>query len=99
MGKFVDIGMFTFLQARWGITLEDYVQIGSHCSLYSENSENNVNGPILIKKNAKIGAHCIILPNVTIGMNAFIGAGTIVNRNVPDNHYYSNQKITMMKLL
>ena len=97
MGKDVDIGMFCFINARWGVRLEDYVQIGSHCCLYSENSENKTNGPIIIKKNAKIGAHCIILPGVCIGENAFVGAGTIVNKDVPDNYYYANTRITRME--
>jgi len=37
-----------------------------------------------IKKGAKIGANSIILPGVIIGENAFVGAGSVVTKNVPD---------------
>lgn len=39
--------------------------------------------PINIGNNVWIGAQSIILPGVTIGDNAVIAAGTVVNRNVP----------------
>ncbi len=37
----------------------------------------------LIKKGATLGANCTIVCGVTIGEYAFIGAGTVVNKNVP----------------
>lgn len=42
-------------------------------------------GPIRICYGASIGSGAIILPNVTIGRFAMIGAGAIVTRNVPDH--------------
>lgn len=38
----------------------------------------------LIKKGSTLGANCTILCGVTIGEYAFIGAGSFVNKNVPD---------------
>lgn len=38
----------------------------------------------LIKKGATLGANCTIVCGVTIGRYAFIGAGCVVNRDVPD---------------
>jgi len=38
----------------------------------------------LVKKGATLGANCTIICGVTIGEYAFIGAGTVVTRNVPD---------------
>ena len=32
-----------------------------------------------------IGANCAILPGVTIGDNVTIGAGSVVNRDIPSN--------------
>ena len=40
---------------------------------------------ITLKKNYKIGIHSLIIPGVTIGENAVIGAFSFVNRDVPDN--------------
>ena len=41
--------------------------------------------PILIKRNAWIGAAATILPGVTIGENAVVAAGAVVSKNVPAN--------------
>jgi maltose O-acetyltransferase len=40
-------------------------------------------GPIRVEDDAWIGAGAIILPDVTIGQCAIIGAGAVVTRNVP----------------
>lgn len=37
----------------------------------------------LVKRGATLGANCTILCGVTIGEYAFIGAGAVVNKNVP----------------
>lgn len=37
-----------------------------------------------IKKGASIGTNSIILPGITIGEGAVIGAGTLVSKNIPD---------------
>ena len=41
--------------------------------------------PILVREGASIGANSTILPGVTIGKNALIGAGSVVTKDVPDN--------------
>jgi UDP-2-acetamido-3-amino-2,3-dideoxy-glucuronate N-acetyltransferase len=38
----------------------------------------------LVKKGATLGANCTIICGVTIGKYAFVGAGAVVNRDVPD---------------
>ena len=37
----------------------------------------------LVKKGATLGANCTIVCGVTIGEYAFVGAGAVINRNVP----------------
>ena len=37
-----------------------------------------------ILRAARIGGACILLPGVTIGENAFVGAGAVVTKDVPD---------------
>ena len=49
------------------------------------NPETVIYGPIKIGKNCFIGCRSVILPNVTIGDNTIIGAGSIVNRSIPSN--------------
>ena len=43
------------------------------------------NLPIRIEENVWIGAGAVILPGVTIGKNSVIGAGSVVNRDIPAN--------------
>jgi len=81
----------TFLDLG-GITIEDEVQIGPKVSLVTENHPQNpeqrkglVCKPILIKRNAWIGANATILPGVTIGENSIVAAGAVVSKDVPDN--------------
>jgi UDP-2-acetamido-3-amino-2,3-dideoxy-glucuronate N-acetyltransferase len=38
----------------------------------------------LVKRGATLGANCTIICGVTIGAFAFIGAGAVVNKDVPD---------------
>lgn len=38
LGYKTDIGAFTYINAKNGVTIEDCVQIGSHCSIYSEST-------------------------------------------------------------
>lgn len=37
-----------------------------------------------IKKGASIGANCTLLPGVTVGKYAMVGAGSVVTKSVPD---------------
>ena len=37
----------------------------------------------LVKKGATLGANCTIVCGVTIGKYAFVGAGAVINRDVP----------------
>ena len=85
LGYKTDIGAFTYINAKSGVIIEDFVQVGSHCSLYSVSTIDNKKGKIILKKNCKIGSHSVIMPGVTIGENAIIGAFSFVNRDVPDN--------------
>lgn len=85
LGKCTDIGAFTFINAEYGVTFEDYVQIGSHCSIYSVSTIDGKKGRVLLKRNCRIGSHSTIMPGVTIGENAIIGAHSFVASSVPDN--------------
>jgi acetyltransferase-like isoleucine patch superfamily enzyme len=83
LGHRTDIGAFTYIQAKNGVTLEDEVQIGSHCALYSVSTIDAKEGPVLLKRNCRIGSHCVVMPGVTIGENAVVGAFSFVTKDVP----------------
>lgn len=81
-----------------GATIEDGVFLGPQVCLTNDRNPRAITpdgllkgnddwvvGPTLIKYGASIGAGSIILPNVTIGRFALVGAGSVVTRNVPDH--------------
>ena len=85
LGFRTDIGAFSYINAKKGVTIEDEVQIGSHCSIYSISTIDNTAGEVVLKENCKIGSHTTILPGVTIGRNSIIGANSLVNKDIPNN--------------
>jgi len=78
--------------AIWlGVTVEDNVFLGPHCVLTNDPNPRayikksaEVLETTLIRANATVGANATILCGVTIGRYAFIGAGAVVLRTVPD---------------
>ena len=85
LGYKTDIGAFTYINAKNGVVIEDHVQIGSNCSVYSTSTIDNKEGQVILKRNCKIGSHSVIMPGVTVGVNSVIGAFSFVNRDIPDN--------------
>lgn len=73
-----------------GITLEDEVFIGPNVTFTNDIKPRSKQYPetflrTIIKKGASIGANATILPGITIGENAMIGAGSVVLKDVPAN--------------
>jgi len=85
LGYKTDIGTFTYINAKNGVVIEDNVQIGSHCSIYSISTIDKKEGAVVLKNNCKIGSHSVIMPGLTIGENSVIGACSFVNQDIPDN--------------
>jgi acetyltransferase-like isoleucine patch superfamily enzyme len=85
LGYKTDIGAFTYINAQYIVIIEDFVQIGSHCSIYSVSTIDEKKGRVLLKKNCRIGSHSLVMPGVTIGENSIIGAFSFVNSDIPDN--------------
>lgn len=77
------------------ITIADDVLLGAGVHIYAGNHRFDrpdipiINQgfqqpcPVLIQEGAWIGAATVILPGVTIGRNAVVGAGSVVTRDVP----------------
>ena len=99
LGKNVRIvGEANFGSEPYLITIGDDTTISFDCAfvthdaatrvirnLPKHNKETVIYGPIKVGKNCFIGCRSVILPNVTIGDNSIIGAGSIVNRDIPSN--------------
>lgn len=80
------------------IIIEDKVSIGPGVHFYTNNHkfsdasqviydqgypDPTENDSIVLKKGCWVGAAVIILPGVTIGENAVVGAGSVVTKNIP----------------
>jgi len=44
---------------------------------------NEMTGPVIIEDGVFIGSGSIICPNVVVGKNSYVAAGSVVTRNVP----------------
>ena len=76
------------MMSAGGITIEDEVQIAANVQLISNNHDLGNRWvitckPVKICRRAWIGAGATILPGVTIGENAVVGAASVVTHDVP----------------
>ncbi|MBP7675534.1 MAG: N-acetyltransferase [Thermoanaerobaculia bacterium] len=73
-----------------GTVIEDYVFLGPSCVLTnvtnprSEINRHSLYEKTVIRRGASIGANATIVCGMTVGRYAFIGAGAVVARDVPD---------------
>ena len=72
-----------------GITIENNVLIGAQAKLISNNHDVYDRAvltvkPVLIKEGAWIGAGVSVLPGVTVGKYAVVGANSVVTKDIPD---------------
>ncbi|MBV8573181.1 MAG: N-acetyltransferase [Acidobacteriaceae bacterium] len=96
VGRNCRISTHTFICE--GVTIEDDVFIGHGVTFVNDTYPRAVSPEgcvqsdkdwaielTVVKRGASIGSGATILPNVTIGENAIVGAGSVVTRSVPDN--------------
>ncbi len=72
-----------------GITLEDDVFVGPNATFTNDRFPRSkhyldVYPQTVVRQGASIGANATILPGITIGREAMVGAGAVVTRDVPD---------------
>jgi UDP-2-acetamido-3-amino-2,3-dideoxy-glucuronate N-acetyltransferase len=73
-----------------GVTLEDHVFCGPSMvftNVYNPRSEirrMDEIRPTLVRRGATLGANCTVVCGITIGTYAFVAAGAVVTRDVPD---------------
>jgi acetyltransferase-like isoleucine patch superfamily enzyme len=97
LGKNFDIGTFTYVNSHFGVEIDDDVQIGSHCSIYSHSTIDSKKGKVILKTNCKIGTHSTIMPNVTVGENSIVAAYSFVTKNIPSNQIWGGVPAKLLK--
>lgn len=97
------IGQYCVIAGQGEVKIGKYVMIGAHTYILSSNHvfssieipyilQGDTCKPVTIEDNVWIGGNVIILCGVTIGKNSVIGAGSIVNRNIPPNTLFYNSR-------
>ena len=76
------------------VRIGNHVSIGPNVQIYTAahllKAEPRIQGleeakPIVVEDNVWLGGAAILLPGVTVGRNAVVGAGAVVSRDVPPN--------------
>lgn len=97
VGDFVHIGSHTSIVGGGDFEIEDFAGLSGGVRIYTGNEDYSggsltnptvppafrhaVRGKVRICRHAIVGANAVILPNVTIGEGAVVGAGTVVSRD------------------
>jgi len=99
IGKRVDIGAFTYIDAEYGVQIGDDVKIGSHCAICSTNPTDGTQGPVTIGDGVLIGTHSTILPNITIGSGSIVEAHSLVSNFIHPHELWAGIPATFIKRL
>lgn len=94
IGSHVHISAFAFLSGQFGITIEDFVNVSPRATLLSGNDDfsgqwlpgplvpeelrNVQGGRIHLGRHSMVGAHSVVLPGVSFGEGAVVGALSLV---------------------
>lgn len=94
IGKNVYIGMYCIIDNLYPnfIYIEDNVGLNANCMILTHfNAPERFAGalpadvkPVVLRQNAMVAVRCTIMPGVTVGRNAIVSAGMVVDKNVPD---------------
>ena len=91
VGRFVHINAYSSVVIESSVLISDRVFISDvhHQSVDDDvpiiNQGPTYPKPVLLKSGCWIGVGAAIMPGVTIGRNAVVGANAVVTRDVPDN--------------
>ncbi|MEO5617187.1 MAG: acyltransferase [Candidatus Eisenbacteria bacterium] len=96
LGRGVFVGLDTWLDDQFPelITVEDEVVISFRVTVIVHDDARRMDAilpgqadgtvaPVILRRGCYLGAGCIILPGVTVGERAVVGAGAVVTRDVP----------------
>lgn len=97
LGSFIHIASHTSIGGRGALVMEDFAGLSGGVRVYTGNEDYlggsltnpsvpapyrvPVSAPVHIKKHAIVGANAVILPGVTIGEGAVVGALSLVTRD------------------
>jgi acetyltransferase-like isoleucine patch superfamily enzyme len=97
IGNRVYIGCYSVIIGSGGVKIGSNVLMGAHCVITSANhrfSDRNIiiweqgmsPGQVTIGEDVWLGANVKVMPGVSIGNGAVVGAGSVVTKNIADYH-------------
>jgi len=97
----------TFADCQGQITIGDYVFCGHGVKILTGYHDYTETGylrqrtvrskPVTLEDGVWVASYAIILPGVTIGKNAVIGAGSVVTKNVPAGELWAGNPAKFIK--
>jgi acetyltransferase-like isoleucine patch superfamily enzyme len=109
IGNYVHIAIFSSLQGEGKITLQDFVGVSSKVAIYSSSDDyfgefmsnptvpsqytNITHANVLLSKHALIGSGAVLLPGITIGTGAVIGALSLVHGDCDEFYIYTGNPV------
>lgn len=114
IGSNIHIGCHTTLIGAGRIEFEDYSGSSGHCSIYSSTDDFSGNflvgptidkaltnvrhAPVTLKKYSIICTHTVVMPGVTIGEGAVIGAQSLVKKSVEEYAIWAGNPLRFVRL-
>ncbi len=120
----IHISAYVALYGKGGIVINDYSGISARTTIYSltdnfsgdnligvmvpDEFRNLISGPVVLEKYSYVGAHCVILPDVTINEGTVIGIMSLVNKStepwsvyvgIPAKKVKERNKVAILNLL
>lgn len=108
LGTGVYIGPYTFLGSCHHLQIGDNTLIGAQSYIITVNhntatagrpisEQGYAGGNVNIGSNVWLGCHVVVLPGVTIGNRAVVGAGAVVTKSIPEGETWAGVPATRIK--
>lgn len=104
IGKYVHVACYASMIGAEKISIGDFCSVAAYCNILSSSDEYSgeylmnpcipidkrkvYNLPVTMKDYSIIAAKCMVMPGVTIGENACLGAFSFTKNNIPDNEMW-----------
>lgn len=98
IGRNVHVSAYAAILGQEAVEIGDFATVSTRCTIFSSNDDYTgaamanatipaayrgaLNAPVVLREHALLGAGCIVLPGVTIGGSACVGALSLVKADV-----------------
>jgi dTDP-4-amino-4,6-dideoxy-D-glucose acyltransferase len=114
IGDWVHIACYTSLIGKGLIMLKDFSGVSMRCTILSSNADysgefltnpqipekylNTFVAPVVLEKHALIGAGSVVLPGVSIGEGAVIGAMSFVKKSIKEYQIWAGNPLRLINI-